>query len=172
VRGNYEPIIVAQKPPEGTLLDNFLKHGTGLFDFSARTERGLTPSNVLQVEEIEGLPPIFLVSKPSRAEREGNDHPTVKPVELLRHLIRLTTREGAVVLDPFIGSGSTGVAALLERRAFIGFEIHEGYAEIARTRTRKVLEANPSADSPRPTKEGSPVPLGAKSHQPRPRQRG
>jgi site-specific DNA-methyltransferase (adenine-specific) len=142
VRGNYEPIIVAQKPPEGTLLDNFLKYGTGLFDFSARVEKGLTPSNVLQVEEIEGLPPIFLVPKPSRAERKGNDHPTVKPVELLCHLIRLTTREGAVVLDPFIGSGSTAIAALLERRAFIGFEIHERYAQIARARIKKALQTD------------------------------
>jgi site-specific DNA-methyltransferase (adenine-specific) len=142
VRSNYEPIVVAQKPPEGTLLDNFLKHGTGLFDFSVRMEKGLTPSNVLQVQEIEGIPPIFLVSKPSKAEREGNDHPTVKPVELLRHLIRLTTQEGAVVLDPFIGSGSTAIAALLERRAFIGFEINERYAEIARTRIGKLLKTN------------------------------
>jgi site-specific DNA-methyltransferase (adenine-specific) len=140
VRANYEPIIVAQKPPEGTLLDNFLKHGTGLFDFSARVGEGLTPSNVLQAEEIEGLPPIFLVSKPSRAEREGNDHPTVKPIELLRHLIRLTTREGALVLDPFVGSGSTAVAALLERRSFVGFEVHERYAEIARARIERALQ--------------------------------
>ncbi len=149
VRGNYEPIIVAQKPPEGTLLDNFLERGVGLFDFSARVANGLTPSNVLQVEEIEGLPPIFLVPKPSRVEREGNDHPTVKPVQLLRHLIRLTTREGAVVLDPFIGSGSTAVAALLERRAFIGFEIHEGYAQIARARIGKVLQTDTPRRNPR-----------------------
>ncbi len=140
VRGNYEPIVVAQKPPEGTLLDNFLKHGVGLFDFSARVGGGLAPSNVLQIEEIEGLPPVFLVPKPSRAERLGNDHPTVKPVELLRHLIRLTTRKGAVVLDPFVGSGSTAVAALLEGRSFIGFEIHERYAEIARARIKRVLQ--------------------------------
>jgi site-specific DNA-methyltransferase (adenine-specific) len=139
VRGNYEPIVVAQKPPEGTLLDNFLERGVGLFDFSARVGGGLTPSNVLQTEEMEGLPPIFLVPKPSRAEREGNDHPTVKPVELLRHLIRLTTREGALVLDPFVGSGSTAVAALLEGRSFIGFELHERYAEIARARIKRVL---------------------------------
>jgi site-specific DNA-methyltransferase (adenine-specific) len=80
------------------------------------------------------------VSKPSKDEREGNDHPTVKPVELLRHLIRLTTQEGAVVLDPFIGSGSTAIAALLERRAFVGFEIHERYAQIARARIGKALQ--------------------------------
>ncbi len=140
VRGNYEPIVVAQKPPEGTLLDNFLEHGVGLFDFSARVANGLTPSNVLQTEEIEGLPSIFLVPKPSRAERLGNDHPTVKPVELLRHLIRLTTREGALVLDPFVGSGSTAVAALLEGRSFIGFEVHERYAETARARVKRALQ--------------------------------
>jgi len=137
VRGNYEPILVAQKPPEGTLVDNFFKYGTGLFDFSAKTEKGLTPSNVLQVEEIEGVPPIFLVSKPSKEERIDNDYPTVKPVELLRHLIRLTTQEGAIVLDPFIGSGSTAVAAILENRFFIGFEINYQYAQIARTRIDK-----------------------------------
>jgi site-specific DNA-methyltransferase (adenine-specific) len=147
VRGNYEPIVVAQKPPEGTLLDNFFKYGTGLFNFSARMEKGFTPSNVLQIEEIEGIPPIFLVSKPSKAEREGNNHPTVKPVELLRHLIRLSTQEGAIVLDPFIGSGSTAVAALLEHRAFIGFEINEHYAQIARARIGKVLQTDSSQQS-------------------------
>jgi site-specific DNA-methyltransferase (adenine-specific) len=140
VRGNCEPIVVAQKPPEGTLLDDFLKYRTGLFDFSGRTEGGLTPSNVLQVEEIQGLPPIFLVSKPSRAEGEGNDRPTVKPVELLRRLVRLTAQEGGLVLDPFVGSGSTAVTALLERRAFIGFEVHERYARIARARAGKALQ--------------------------------
>jgi site-specific DNA-methyltransferase (adenine-specific) len=140
VRGNYEPIVVAQKPPEGTLLNNFFKYGTGLFDFSAKTEKSYTPSNVLQTEEIEGVPPIFLVSKPSKDERIDNDHPTVKPVELLRHLIRLTTQEGAVVLDPFVGSGSTAVAAILENRSFIGFEINEYYAKIAHTRIEKVIQ--------------------------------
>jgi site-specific DNA-methyltransferase (adenine-specific) len=140
VRGNYEPIVVAQKPPESTLMNNFLKYGTGLFNFSAKTEKGLTPSNVLQTEEIEGVPPIFLVSKPSKEERRDNDHPTVKPVELLRHLIRLTTQEGAVVFDPFIGSGSTAVAAILENRSFIGFEINEQYAKIALTRIEKVIQ--------------------------------
>jgi len=151
VRGNYEPIVVAQKPPEGTLLENFLKRGVGLFDFTARVGKGLTPSNVLQTQEIEGLPPIFLVPKPSRAERRGNDHPTVKPVELSRHLIRLTTREGAVVLDPFIGGGSTAIAALLEGRAFIGFEIHEHYARIARARIEKARQTDRPRRSSKPT---------------------
>ena len=148
VRGNYEPIIVGQKPPEGTLLENFLRYKVGLFNFAARMEGGLTPSNVLQVEEVEGVPPIFLVPKPSRAERAGNGHPTVKPVALLRHLIRLTTQEGALVLVPFLGSGSTAVAAILERRRFLGFEVNGEYARIAQRRIgeafRDIREGHPT----------------------------
>jgi DNA modification methylase len=63
-----------------------------------------------------------------------NPHPTVKPVELMRWLIRLVCPEGGLVLDPFAGSGSTGVAALREGRRFIGVEREAGYAEIARAR--------------------------------------
>jgi len=59
----------------------------------------------------------------------------VKPVALLRYLCRLTkTPTGGVVLDPFAGSGSTGVACAEEGRDFIGIEIDEGYCEIARRR--------------------------------------
>lgn len=150
VRGNFEPIIVAQKPPIGPLVKNFLKYGVGLFNFSTRLEGGYTPSNVLQTEEIEGIPPIFLVPKPSRSEKgEKNDHPTVKPVQLLQFLIRLTTKQGALVLDPFVGSGSTAIAAYLEGRNFLGFEINQHYYDIAQQRLSSVIsrEAGEDADT-------------------------
>jgi site-specific DNA-methyltransferase (adenine-specific) len=64
-----------------------------------------------------------------------NFHPTVKPLDLMRYLCKLTrTPTGGVVLDPFMGSGTTGIAALLEHRDFIGIEIDEKYTEIARKR--------------------------------------
>ena len=63
-----------------------------------------------------------------------NPHPTVKPIDLMRWLIRLVTPPGGTVLDPFAGSGSTGCAAVLERTAFIGIEREPAYAEIARAR--------------------------------------
>jgi len=63
-----------------------------------------------------------------------NTHPTVKPVELMRWLIRLACPEDGLVLDPFAGSGSTGVAALQERRRFVGIEREVEYARIARSR--------------------------------------
>jgi site-specific DNA-methyltransferase (adenine-specific) len=77
----------------------------------------------------------FYCAKASKADREqGNGHPTVKPTELMRYLCRLVTPPRGVVLDPFMGSGSTGKAALLEGFGFIGIEREAEYLEIARGR--------------------------------------
>lgn len=69
-------------------------------------------------------------------EMANNHHPTVKPVDLMRYLIRLVTPKGGVVLDPFLGSGSTGIAALLEDCLFVGIEREPAYAEIASARIK------------------------------------
>ena len=64
-----------------------------------------------------------------------NHHPTVKPLSLMRYLVRLTrTPTGGVVLDPFMGSGTTGMAAVMEGRDFIGIDTEAEYVEIARRR--------------------------------------
>lgn len=64
-----------------------------------------------------------------------NHHPTVKPIELMRYLVRLTkTPTGGIVLDPFAGSGTTGIACVLEGREFIGIEREAEYVEIAEKR--------------------------------------
>lgn len=66
-----------------------------------------------------------------RTTTRKNNHPTVKPTELMRYLCRLVTPPGGIVLDPFAGSGSTGKAAILEGFRFIGCELSPDYAEIA-----------------------------------------
>jgi site-specific DNA-methyltransferase (adenine-specific) len=77
----------------------------------------------------------FYCAKASKADRgEGNGHPTVKPTDLMRYLCRLVTPPGGAVLDPFMGSGSTGKAAVLEGFRFIGIEREAEYLEIARGR--------------------------------------
>jgi DNA modification methylase len=63
-----------------------------------------------------------------------NPHPTVKPIDLMRWLIGLTTPADGLVLDPFCGSGTTGVGAVLEGRRFLGLEREPDYAQIARAR--------------------------------------
>ncbi len=69
-----------------------------------------------------------------RDAHHKNNHPTVKPTDLMRYLCRLVTPPNGTVLDPFMGSGSTGKAAVLEGFSFIGCELSEEYLEIARAR--------------------------------------
>lgn len=77
----------------------------------------------------------FYCAKVSKKERgEGNNHPTVKPIALMRHLIKLVTPPNGTVLDPFMGSGSTGKACQEEGFDFIGIEKDEDYFEIAKKR--------------------------------------
>lgn len=85
----------------------------------------------------------FYCAKASKKDRgEGNAHPTVKPTDLMAYLCRLVTPPGGVVLDPFMGSGSTGKAAMLEWLQFIGIERDPGYFEIARSRIEQAHQAH------------------------------
>lgn len=88
-----------------------------------------------QQVEISSASRFFYCAKASRKDRgEGNNHPCVKPTELMRYLCRLITPTGGTVLDPFMGSGSTGKAAAMEGFCFIGIEREEDYVNIARRR--------------------------------------
>lgn len=87
-----------------------------------------------------GASRFYYVAKPSKAERSaglppgGNVHPTVKPVALMRWLVRLVTPPGGIVLDPFLGSGTTGIAAVEEGFGFVGLERSQDYVAIAHAR--------------------------------------
>ena len=76
-----------------------------------------------------------------------NVHPTVKPTDLMRYLCRLVTPPGGVVLDPFMGSGSTGKAAMLEGFQFIGCEMSPEYFEIAKARIEAAQPTKPIESS-------------------------
>lgn len=64
-------------------------------------------------------------------EKKCGKHPTQKPVQLMKHFVSLLSNEGDVVLDPFMGSGSAGVAAKILKRKFIGIELNKDYYDIA-----------------------------------------
>ena len=74
------------------------------------------------------------------AQKSQNFHPTVKPTQLMRYLIKLVTPVGGTVLDPFTGSGSTGKAALLDGFQFVGAELTEEYLPIIEGRLRWASE--------------------------------
>jgi DNA modification methylase len=94
------------------------------------TERGHNNSG--------GASRFFYVAKASKKERgKGNDHPTVKPLQLMRYLVKLVTPPDGTVLDPFMGSGTTLEAARNLGRKAIGIEIEERYCEIAAKRLQQ-----------------------------------
>lgn len=113
--------------------------GTSRFYYCAkasREERDLgceaLPYRPLNWSSGEQSPGTFQSEGTRKSAR--NFHPTVKPIALMRWLVRLVTPPGGTVLDPFAGSGTTGCAAALEGRAFIGCEADTAFAEIARAR--------------------------------------
>jgi site-specific DNA-methyltransferase (adenine-specific) len=73
------------------------------------------------------------------SSNSSNSHPTVKPTDLMRYLCRLVTPRGGLILDPFMGSGSTGKAAMLEGFNFVGIDLSAEYIEIARARIEFAL---------------------------------
>jgi len=82
----------------------------------------------------------FYVAKASKSERgAGNTHPTVKPVKLMRYLVRLVTPLGGTVLDPFAGSGTTLLAAEMEGFRALGAELNSEYCEIAYKRYKEMI---------------------------------
>jgi len=85
-------------------------------------------------DDLDG-PPFFYTAKANKKERnsgveDANKHPTVKPVALMRYLVRLVTPPGGRVFDPFLGSGTTAVAAILEGMEWFGTEMTEEYYPI------------------------------------------
>jgi site-specific DNA-methyltransferase (adenine-specific) len=129
LKPQIEPMTLAQKPKQGTFVDNWLQHGTGLVDVSQSLD-GMFPGNVMDVR------------KPSKTEKgAGNDHPTIKPVELISHLVKLFSKPGQTVIDPFMGSGSHGVACVESGRAFIGIERDPHYFDISSQRIKAAEES-------------------------------
>jgi site-specific DNA-methyltransferase (adenine-specific) len=111
--------------------------GSGLTQTKARSWKNTSTAGINRVghDDTGSAARFFYCAKASKADRsEGNTHPTVKPTDLMRYLCRLVTPPGGIVLDPFMGSGSTGKAAVLEGFRFIGIERDPAYLEIARSR--------------------------------------
>lgn len=111
--------------------------GKGKTKASTHEPTGRFPANVMHDGLQEDWVRYFYSPKVSKSERgEDNTHPTVKPQELMKYLCRLVTPKGGIVLDPFMGSGSTGMAAKDEGFEFIGIEREKEYFKIAEKRIK------------------------------------
>jgi site-specific DNA-methyltransferase (adenine-specific) len=121
----FEPIVWCFKPYKvgTTITDAFLADGVGLFDSQ------VIKSNIVSV---------------SGRLREEKVHDTQKPLMLMETLVRCFTLDGQTVLDPFMGSGTTGVACINKGRNFIGIEKDKKYFEIAKERIENALGTLPN----------------------------
>lgn len=124
IRPKFESILLAQKPKDGTFVDNWLKWKTSLIkvDFNEEPQQ----STVLNYK------------KPTK--EEDFEHMTVKPLDLMERLIDIFTVKGQIVLDPFNGSGTTGIASIKKERKFIGFEIEKKYVDMAVKRLKEIIK--------------------------------
>lgn len=109
---SYEPILLFQKPLDGKNHENWTKHKTGMIDTR------FIKTNILEVQ------------KPSKKEKKDNPHYSVKPIDLLNRLVHgLCAKK---VLDPFMGSGSTGMAC--KDIEFVGIELEKEFYDFANKR--------------------------------------
>ena len=141
IRSCFEPICVAMKPlGKLTFIQNELSFKTGLLDFSQKVgiDNDRVPANIITTEEYsECYDKNFLVSKPSKNEKgENNTHITVKPIALMEHLIKLFSKKDALVVDPFLGSGTTALACKNTGRKCLGTELNTEYYEICLNRCK------------------------------------
>jgi len=159
-RPDYTPTTVKGRYPANVILDEEAgavldeQSGTGSSpkvsraktsgtDFGLINDDGWEPPGctIQGYGDTGGASRFFYCAKANKKERgEGNNHPTVKPLKLMEYLCRLVTPKNGTVLDPFLGSGTTGKAAYNEAFDFIGIEMEGDYMEIAENRLEKPRE--------------------------------
>jgi site-specific DNA-methyltransferase (adenine-specific) len=141
IKSCFEPIVMSQKPADGTYLNNMLKNDIGLINTNIKVGDNMFPANILTVENInEIIDKSFLIGKPTKKEKgDFNDHKTVKPLEICEHIIKLTAfYENAIILDPFVGSGTTAVAAKKLGLNYIGIDANPEYVKISERRLQEM----------------------------------
>ena len=85
---------------------------------------------------------VWTYKRPAKNEKKYGKHPTQKPIDLMLNLILMSTKENDLVLDPFCGSGTTGVASVRLNRRFIGIDNFEEYIELSKKRILDEIEQN------------------------------
>ena len=143
LKPSHEPIVIASKgkPCITYPIPNIL-----YCPKPTRSERNVGMEDLVPREWIDGAAVPNRDIRPNQPN--ANFHPTVKPISLMRTLVALSSRRGETILDPFLGSGTTAVAGILEKRNWIGCEMTEDYWPIIESRTQwadaEIANAHPT----------------------------
>lgn len=145
--------VTWEKPnPPPNLGTRTLTHSTETLLWATKAPKGSKHKYTFNYETMreenggKQMKTVWSFQAPRDDEKAHGKHPTQKPVALVARCLRASTNEGDLVLDPFMGSGTTGVAALALRRRFIGIEQDETFAELAvrRLKERKAVGGLPA----------------------------
>jgi len=130
--------ITWEKPnPPPNLSCRYFTHSTETILWAAKNERSRHTFNYAAMREANGgkqMKSVWRMKAPHGAEKRHGRHPTQKPLELIERCLLASTNPGDFVLDPFLGSGTTGVAASRHGRRFTGIEMNPAYLDTARKR--------------------------------------
>lgn len=127
-------------PPN--LSCRYFTHSTEIVLWAAKNEKGKHCFNYQLMKKMnqgKQMRNVWEISAPPAEEKKFGKHPTQKPVELLTRLIIASTKEGDLVLDPFCGSSTTGVAAVLLNRKYVGIDLEEEYLQLSVKRLKETL---------------------------------
>ena len=129
---SHETIIWARKDKKAKHIFNYDEMKNGLF-----------PEDKMKKENTQ-MRSVWSIPAPKNGEKKFGKHPTQKPVDLLLRIITASTNTGAVILDPFNGGGTTGVAsAIIGNRFYIGIEIDSNYCKLTKDRLLNLKESTP-----------------------------
>lgn len=136
--------ITWQKPnPPPNLACRYFTHSTETIIWARKGEKTKHKFNYKQMRELNGgkqMKDVWTMTAPGKKEKLNGKHPTQKPLALLERLIEAATDKNDLVIDPFSGSGTTGVACKNLGRKYIGIEIDKNYNALARKRIKECIQ--------------------------------
>lgn len=137
-------IIWEKSNPPPNLSCRYFTHSTEIVIWAAREEKSkhyFNYSFMKQLNKGKQMKNVWRMNAPGKDEKIHGKHPTQKPTELLNRILLASTKENDLVLDPFCGSGTTGVSALELKRRFIGIDTEEEYLKLAKKRIIDILNS-------------------------------
>jgi site-specific DNA-methyltransferase (adenine-specific) len=137
-------IIWQKKNPPPNLSCRYFTHSTETILWAAKNKKSKHYFNYPLMKEINGgkqMKSVWTMNAPSKEEKKFGKHPTQKPIELLIRIILASTKENELVLDPFCGGATTGVASLMLKRKFVGIDSNEEYLQLSEKRLSQVIKS-------------------------------
>ena len=130
--------IVWEKPnPPPNLSCRYFTHSTETFLWFGKEKKSKHKFNYKVMREINGnkqMKDVWRLTSPKKSEKSFGKHPTQKPLQLLDLILKASTDENSLVLDPFNGSGTTGVSCIKNKRKYIGIEYEKNFCELSKKR--------------------------------------